>query len=154
MLKAGGVSTVQVEGRAGMEMRRQAGTSVWRKLGVCEQRGRKHHPSRPVLSVSSSRKTFLASGCAPAPKATTDLMPVRLPHSGLQDPVWPQTTSIPTGFHSPPSAPATHLQAFAPGMASTWKASPPSSSPIQSLSTLLSSTQMPPFQDTVLKPSF
>lgn len=111
---------------------------------MCEKRRRKDHPPRPVPSVSPSREIFVTSGCAPAPEVTAGHMPGTLLHSGIQDQIWPQINVIPTGSHSPHSAPTTACQPSLQAWPPPGRPPLPPFPSIKTLSVLLSSTRMPP----------
>lgn len=116
-------------------------------------RSKKDHPSRPVPSISSSRKIFLASGCAPAPKGASAHASVRLLHRGFPDP----PNLAPDHLHPPrlpfpKPSPTTLPWAVAQGTSSTANAPlPPSHT--SSPSSLLILLQWPLFQGTISQPS-
>lgn len=115
------------------------------------EESRKGHPSRSVPSISSFRKISLASGCALAPKVATAHVPIRLLHNGCHDPPNLVPDHLPSHRVSfPKSAPTAHLQALPPP---GWPPCLPFY-PSKLVSILLNPTQMPPFRDTILRPSF
>lgn len=152
-LKQKGLRRVQIDGKTQTKARKQVGAGRWGGDQGCSahERSRKGHPSRSVPSISSFRKISLASGCALAPKVAAAHVPIRLVHSGFHDPPNLVPGDLPSHrFSFPKSAPTAHLQALPPPK---W---PPCFSfyPSKLVSFLLNPAQMPPFQDTILRPSF